>query len=210
MSRDEIIQKTNELVKGLKKVTFTPEEVHFCEEIQKQRIKYVSIWNSTHGFKWEEIKGSKISRWHSDQDLWWGLLCELMVCKEYGSEDIMKEWAKDQMRQNEQLLRHGHFDCKDIGKTQVRASEYDEKGLRRVIYREMDFHTKSTQPVVGCLINTDPKNLWAVTCGFMSWEDLKNRKQEFWGDPDKRGYYAMWIPFWELTPMDKFDKKYLL
>lgn len=211
--RDELIVKTNEYVNKLTKIRFEQKEITFCKEIQSQRIAYRKEWNDKHPLA--EIKNSKISRWHSDQDLWWGLLCEWMVAGIYsrwinGKTNIPYDWAKDTIRQNEQLLKEGHFDCKDVGHTQVRAAEYSETEPRRLIYRENDFRTKSTQPVVACVINTNPNDLWAVTCGFMSWEDLKNRRLEFWGDPDNRGYPAMFIPYWELTSMDKFDPRWLL
>lgn len=208
MNRDELIIKTNDFINNqCIKHRFEDKEIRFCKSIQDQRIDYSNRWNQSHPNK--TIRNNKISRWHKDDELWWGLLCELLLAKLYGKDEtFLKNWAKDQIRQNEQVLSKGHYDCKDIGRTQVRAAEYSKTQPRRLIYRENDFFSKSTQPVIACVINTDINDLWAVVCGFMSWEDLKTRKQEFWSDPDKRGFYAMFVPYWELTPMDKFDTKY--
>ncbi len=210
MNKSDIIKKTQEHIDSLVKYRFNDSEVNYCKEIQNQRIEYREIWNKK--YPKLEVSNNKISRWHSDNELWWGLLCELLLCREFGKnvypnepQRILKNWAEDQRRQNTQLLKEGHFDCKDVGHTQVRAAEHSDEELRRLIYRENDFRSKSTQPVVACVINTHSKDLWAVICGFMSWNDLKDRRQEFWDDPDRRGYPAMFIPYWNLTSMDKFD-----
>lgn len=209
MTREEVIQKTNCFIHNrLKKYRFTKQEIDFCKAVINERNRLRIEWNQKHPFR--IIKNSKISRNHKDTDLWWGLLCELLLCREYGNDTIKQQWAEDQLRQNIQLKKEGYFDCKDVGNTQVRAAEYSEEKMRRLIYRQNDFYTKSCQPVIGCVIDTNPNDMWAVICGFFSWEDLKNRRLEFWGDPDNHGYYAMWIPFWKLTPMDKFDSTYLL
>lgn len=208
MTNQEIIKRTVEYCKVLPKEKFVKEEIDFCKAIQKQRIEYRKKWNITH-LTCQEIENSKISRWHNDEDLWWGLLCELAVVRQYGSKELFKQWAEDQRRQNNQILTNGHFDSKDIGHTQIRAAEWSEESPRRMIYRQKDFYTKSCQPCVFCLINTDEKDLHAYICGFFSWEDLKNRRQEFWCDPDNRGYPGMFVPVWELTSMDKFDVEWL-
>lgn len=207
MTRDDLINKTNQYIETLDKIIPTSDEIYLCKVLHDNRIKNKDIYNKKHPFSL--AKESKISRNHNDGDLWWGLLAEFEIANHYG-KDIVNNWYQDQVRQNQKVLTTGIYDCKDIGHTQVRAAEWDDKAPRRVIYRDGDFRTKSCQPVIGCVVNTNPINIWVRICGFMSWEDLKARKQEFWGDPDRRGYYAMWIPFWELTPMDKFNVNHLL
>lgn len=209
MTRKELIQKTViYLNKWFTKFKLNEDEIKFCKAIQDQRIAYRLEWNYKHPQNY--LKNSRISRWHDDKDLWWGLACELVLARVYGSANVLKSWAEDQIRQNEQLRKEGHFDSKDIGHTQVRSAEYSETEPRRLIYRQNDFYTKSNQPVVACVINTDPKDIWAMICGFMSWEDLKARKQEFWDDPDQRGFSAMFIPYWKLTPMINFKPDWLV
>jgi hypothetical protein len=208
LDRQEIIDKTNDFVKTLNKIVPTKEEVVLCKTLHSDRITKKDLYNKKHPYSL--AKESKISRNHSDGDLWWGLLGELVIAKEYGGREVLSKWYDDQVRQNNKVLINGIYDCKDIGHTQIRAAEYNDAEPRRVIYRENDFRTKSCQPVVGCIVNTVSNDIWVTVCGFMSWEDLKKRKQEFWGDPDGRGYYAMWIPFWELTPMNKFNFNSLL
>lgn len=207
MTRQELIDKTTVHVNSLDKIKPSVGDVDLCKKLHDNRLDNKEIWNSKHPLS--KAKESKISRNHDDGDLWWGLLGELEIARIYGSDEIVKSWYYDQLRQNHKVMTTGVYDCKDIGNTQVRAAEWDATAPRRVIYRPNDFRTKSTQPVIACVINTDPNDLWMVVCGFMSWEDLKRRKEEFWCDPDNRGFAAMFIPYWELTPMDKFKSGWL-
>lgn len=212
MDRQELIKKTNEYIQSLPKHYFTESETHFCKTIHVQRQQLKMEFESRHPSRFNIP--TKISRNHSDDQLYFGLLCELLLCKYFNesrkdelNKDLLKEWAKDQIRQNEMVGKEGRFDCTDVGKTQVRAAEYSDTAPRRVIYRQNDFRTKAHQPVVGCVYH--PTDSWAVICGFMSFEDLKINKSKYWGDPDKRGFEAMWIPLWDLTPIENFDVKYL-
>lgn len=212
MTNQEHVDKmVNYVNTDLKKYTFSDKEITFCKSIQIERDHNKFIYNSKH--KNNPIRDNKISRWHDDKDLYFGLLCELLIVREFGnmitSVNIMKLWAEDQINQNKQLLKFGCYDCKDIGHTQVRAAEYSESRTRNIIYRENDFRSKSTQPLIGCIINTQEHDLWAVICGFITYDELKTRKVDFWKNPDGRGA-AMFIPVWELTPMSKFDVKHLL
>jgi hypothetical protein len=212
MTYQEEVDKTVKFIDdNLFKHRFYPEEIHFCKTINVDRVKKKKEWNNIHPDR--PAKESKISQWHSDEDLYFGALCELLVAKVFGqfikSDNIKQEWIDDQIRQNSQLKMFGHYDCKDIGRTQVRAAEYSTTEKRNIIYRAGDFRSKVGQPLVGCVINTDEKDLWAVICGFMSYDDLVARKDEFWRDPDGRGYPAMFIPIWKLTPMNFFDVEYL-
>jgi hypothetical protein len=211
MTNKEHIEKTMEYIGNLPKYRFSTEEVHFCKELQFERIKNIKTYNEKHPTS--QITDGKFSRWHSDSELYFGLLCELVVAREIGGkmveQHLLRSWAEDQMRQNTKILKEGRFDCKDIGHAQIRTAEYNKNSKRNIIYKENDFRTKSCQPLIGCMFNSDSKDLWAVICGFMSYEDLKNRKTEFWSNPDGRGP-AMFIPVWELTSMDSFDTQKLL
>jgi hypothetical protein len=215
LERTELIQKTNEFINSIEKYYFTPEEINFCKTIHQNRQLLNKQWQTD---KWGGVlRDTKISRWHSDDSLYFGLLCELLVCryfnKSHGEEilkkDILREWAEDQIRQNNVIGKTGQFDCKDVGKAQVRASEYSKDSPRRVIYRENDFRTKAYQPVIGCVYGNDETGTWGVICGYMTYDELKENKSKYWGDPDKRGYKAMWIPLYNLTPIEKFDIKHL-
>lgn len=209
--RKEYIRKTVEFVKELPKIKFSKEEIDFCKVIQNDRIDAKNSFDKKHS---EKIRiNKKISRWHSDEELYFGLLCELSICKYfdliYTEKGLLKKWAKDQIKQNDVLRTQGRFDCKDVGLTQIRAAEYSETSLRRVIYRQNDFRTKAYQPVIGCLFNSKENDIWTVICGYITYEDLVKRKMEFWDDPDKNGFSAMFIPMWELTPIKNFDVNYL-
>jgi hypothetical protein len=208
MTREDLIKKTFHYVDSLPKIVPSIEDVDLCKSLHNNRMKNSKIYDSKHPLS--PTNKNKISRNHADGDLWWGLLGELEIARTYGDNFTASKWYEDQIRQNNKVLSTGQYDCRDIGHTQVRAAEWFYSSPRRLIYRDNDFRTKSCQPVISCVVYTNPLNYWVVVCGFMSWEDLKARKQEFWGDPDNRGYYAMWIPFWELTPMAKFNQKWLL
>ena len=212
MTYQDHVQKTNSFIENnLVKYRFSNEEVGFCRAIHDERIANRHIVDSAHPSKF--VISGKISRHHTDEELYFGLLCELMVAREYGKliseKNIYKEWANDQIRQNKKVLSEGKFDSKDIGNCQVRTAQYSSFQKRNIIYRENDFRTKAYQPLIGCIINTNPSDMWAVICGFISYEDLIRRRNEFWCDPDGRKP-AMFIPIWELTPMEKFDLKHLL
>ena len=196
-------------------VKFRPskKEIDFCKLIHNTRLENRDIYNKLHPK--ELVRNGKISPNHTDEDLWWGLAAELIVAKIFGQDlhisepkRVMQEWAEDQIRQNEQLLKFGYYDAKDIGKTQVRAFEYVKHSVRNIIYREKDFRSKVGQPVVGCVVNTKEDDFWVEVCGFISYEDLVARKQEFWKNPRGLGW-AMFIPIWKLTPMVNFEPKWL-
>lgn len=206
MNRDELIKKTAEYVSNLEKIAPTTEEIVLCKSLHSRRMENMEKWNSRNVAK---TTSHKISKNHSEGDLWWGLLGELVIAKKYGGDGVVKEWENDQERQNLKVLMSGVYDCKDIGHTQVRAAEWDERAPRRLIYRPNDFRTKSTQPVIACVVNTVRGEEWVAVCGYMGWEELKERRMEFWCDPDRSGFTAMFVPYWELRDMSTFDIKLL-
>jgi len=214
MTYDEEVNKMVDYVENkFVKLYPTLEEINFCKSVHYQRTKNRNIYNNNRPK--EFIQNGRISPNHDDDDLWWGLQCELTFTKLYSQSlyanepiRLMKQWAEDQKRQNEQLLKFGFYDCKDVGGTQIRGFEYVKHSKRNIIYREKDFRSKLGQPLVGCVCNTKENDIWVEICGFITYEDLIKRKSEFWKNPKGLGW-GMFIPIWELTPMNKFNLDWL-
>jgi hypothetical protein len=212
MTYQEHVQKTTSFIEtNLTKHRFSDAEVKFCKSIHDERVHNKQKADSVHPTDF--VINGRISRQHTDEDLYFGLLSELMVARELGksisNRNILRDWAEDQIRQNKMVLSEGKFDSKDVGNCQIRAAQYSSFKKRNIIYRDNDFRTKATQPLIGCIINTQESDIWAVMCGFMSYADLIRRRHEFWSNPDGR-LPAMFIPIWELSPMENFDLTYLL
>lgn len=196
--------------------------VKFIESIPKIDISLAEIYiaKSFHLFKQDarteyesklhpmfRSKTGRISTKHTDDDLYFGLLCELKVARIYGGEPLARKWFNDQKYQIERIRKENIFDCKDIGNTQIRGIEWQPNEMMSMIVREKDFRSKAHQPVICCVISIPEK--WIRVCGWLSYDQIRNQlPNEVKYDPQGRGV-AYWIPTYLLNPMESFDKQYL-
>jgi len=149
-------------------------------------------------------KSSKHAEELEEDDLFFGLLGELMVTHEYGLDEC---WLKEQRKQVEKIKRCGIFDITDIGKTQIRTSCYVERmKLISIIVRPKDFQSKAGQPIIGCVYYPQKKSI--KICGWTTLQEIRTRPTQF-GSFGGDGTMAFYVAPYDLNPMPTFDEKFL-
>lgn len=207
LSKSDEIAYRVKLIEAVPKVDIKESEIYIAKSFhyfkQEARTEYE---NKLHPMF--RSKSGRISTKHTDEDIYFGLLCEFKVAIIYGGQPLAKKWFKDQISQVERIRKENVFDCRDIGHTQIRGIDWKPDQMMSMIFREGDFRSKAHQPVICCVVSIPEK--WIRVCGWLSYDDIKNNlPKEVKYDPQGRGT-AYWIPPYLLKSMDTFDQQYLL
>jgi hypothetical protein len=207
LSKSDEIAYRVKCIESIPKVDINEAEIYIAKSFhyhkQDARTEYESKLHPMF-----RSKSGRISTQHTDEDIYFGLLCELKVARIYGGEPLARKWFNDQVSQVERIRKENIFDCRDVGRTQIRGVDWRTDQMMSMIFREKDFRSKAHQPVICCVISIPEK--WIRVCGWLSYDDIKNNMpNEVKYDPQGRGV-AYWIPTYLLKPMESFDRQYLL